>query len=79
MPAERSPLRWDDSHDGSPHQLGYRGQHLVGQVAWYDRVEGGGPGWRGYLIGRPVTGRCGSVEEARAGVERAATGLVLRA
>ncbi len=62
-------FRWDDAHDGSPHQLAYRRQHLVGQVAYYDVVNGGGPGWVGFLRGVRVTGRCLAPEVARRAVE----------
>lgn len=63
-------LRWDDAHDGSPAQLGYAGDRLVAQVAFYDVVDGAGRGWVGYERGRRVTGRCPSSAAARAEVER---------
>jgi hypothetical protein len=50
----------------------YRGRQLVGQVAFYDVVDGAGPGWVGYVHGNRVTGRCSGPEEARSGVEAAA-------
>ena len=57
-------LSWDPAHDGSPHMLGYDGQRLVAQVAFYDVVAGRGPGWVGYVRGNRVTGRCLSSELA---------------
>jgi hypothetical protein len=50
----------------------YRGWQLVGQVAFYDVVDGTGPGWVGYVHGHRVTGRCIGPEEACVGVEAAA-------
>lgn len=65
-------LTWHDAHDGSPSQTGFReGGFLVAQVAFYDVVGGGGPGWVGYLQGVRVTGRCADSAAARASVERA--------
>lgn len=62
-------LTWHDAHDGSPAQLGYRGEFLVAQVAFYDVVGGGGPGWVGYANRERVTGRCSDSETARRLVE----------
>jgi hypothetical protein len=53
--------------------LAYRGRQLVGQVAFYDVVDGTGPGWVGYVHGHRVTGRCNGPQEACRGVEAAAT------
>lgn len=63
-------LTWHDAHDGSPSQTGFRGVRLVAQVAFYDVVGGGGPGWVGYVNGERVTGRCADSATARASVER---------
>lgn len=60
---------WHDAHDGSPAQFGYDGEFLVAQVAFYDVVGGGGPGWVGYLHRERVTGRCRDSAAARAAVE----------
>lgn len=66
------PLHWHDAHDGSPVMTGYRPDGtLWGQVAFYDVVDGAGPGWVGYVHGRRVTGCCSSWPEAMAEVERA--------
>lgn len=67
-------LRWLDAHDGSPAMTCLDGDRLVGQVAFYDMAAGEGPGWRGYVLGMPVGGRCSTAEEARAEVERASEG-----
>lgn len=65
-------MRWRDAHDGSPAQTGYDGETLVAQVAYYDVVGGGGPGWVGYLHGERVTGRCPTDAGCRALVEQRA-------
>jgi hypothetical protein len=54
----------------------YWGRQLVGQVAFYDVVDGTGPGWVGYVHGNRVTGRCSSSQEACAGVEDAVAAQV---
>jgi hypothetical protein len=53
----------------------YRGRQLVGQVAFYDVVDGTGPGWVGYVNGNRVTGRCSRSQEACVGVEGAVAAL----
>jgi len=59
-------LTWRDAHDGSPAQLGFTADGLlVAQVAFYDTVGGGGPGWVGYAAGERVTGRCTDSATAR--------------
>lgn len=63
-------LRWDDSHDGSPAELGYDGARLDAQVAFYDVVDGGGRGWVGYHHGHRVTGRYPNSATSRREVER---------
>jgi hypothetical protein len=66
-------MRWEQAHDGSPHRLGYRGDRLVGQVAFYDTVNGGASGWVGYVHGARVTGRCTTPTLASELVERRST------
>lgn len=59
-------ITWQAAHDRSPVSHGFDLEHrLVGQVAFYDVVAGGGPGWVGYVHGQRVTGRCVTAELAQ--------------
>ena len=66
-------LDWSGAHDGSPVHHGYDGAYLVAQVAFYDHVAGGAPGWVGYVIGHRITGRCQTAELAMRLVDERAT------
>lgn len=72
-------LRWDDAHDGAPSATAYdEDRYLVGQVAFYDVVNGKGPGWLGYVRGERATGRCSRSALAKRLVEQRAPAILAR-